>query len=88
MTMKVLELEGTVAEIQAFLASLDADRLHVTVSAIEPSDDTRGAGAAEKMSLSERLLALAEAMPPEQQAQMPTDLAEHHDHYVYGWPKR
>jgi hypothetical protein len=86
--MKMLEMEGTVAEIQTFLASLNVDRLHVTVSAVEPSDDSRAAGEVEQGSISERLLAMADEMPPEQQAQMPADLAEQHDHYVYGWSKR
>jgi hypothetical protein len=27
-------------------------------------------------------------VPPEVMAQMPTDGASQHDHYIYGWPKR
>ena len=27
-------------------------------------------------------------VPPEIMAQMPTDGASQHDHYIYGWPKR
>ncbi len=27
-------------------------------------------------------------VPPEIMAQMPTDGASQHDHYIYGWPKK
>ena len=27
-------------------------------------------------------------VPPETMAQMPSDGATQHDHYIYGWPKR
>lgn len=28
------------------------------------------------------------SMPPEELKKLPTDGAEQHDHYIYGWPKR
>jgi predicted DNA-binding antitoxin AbrB/MazE fold protein len=39
-------------------------------------------------TLTERLLALADALPPETLDRLPTDGASQHDHYLYGTPKR
>ena len=39
-------------------------------------------------SLAEQLIALANALPQEVVARLPTDGASQHDHYIYGTPKR
>ena len=39
-------------------------------------------------SLAEQIAARACALPPEVLAQLPTDGAAQHDHYLYGTPKR
>ena len=39
-------------------------------------------------SLAERIVALAQALPPEVVDAWPTDGASQHDHYLYGTPKR
>lgn len=36
----------------------------------------------------QRLAEMGEALTPEDQAKLPSDLAEEHDHYLYGWPKK
>jgi predicted DNA-binding antitoxin AbrB/MazE fold protein len=39
-------------------------------------------------TLAEQLVALANALPEEVAARLPTDGASQHDHYIYGTPKR
>lgn len=39
-------------------------------------------------SLAEQIAALARNLPPDVLAQLPTDGAAQHDHYLYGTPKR
>jgi hypothetical protein len=39
-------------------------------------------------SLAERIMARANALPPEALGGLPDDLASEHDHYLYGTPKR
>ncbi len=39
-------------------------------------------------SLAERIMARAQALPPEVLRDLPDDLAAQHDHYLYGSPKR
>jgi bifunctional DNA-binding transcriptional regulator/antitoxin component of YhaV-PrlF toxin-antitoxin module len=39
-------------------------------------------------SLAERIVAHAQALPPEALSGLPDDLAAQHDHYLYGTPKR
>jgi len=46
---------------------------------LQPTDTT---------SLFARLRASAESIPEEELQRLPTDLAENHDHYLYGTPKR
>lgn len=84
MSMPVLELEGTVEELKESLSAFTGQRLHITVRPIE----TLGEAVPHKLSITEKLLAMAEEMPPEERAKMPDDLAEQHDHYIYGWPKK
>lgn len=39
-------------------------------------------------TLAEKLIALANALPEEVVARLPSDGASQHDHYIYGTPKR
>jgi len=82
--MPVLELEGTVEEIKESLSVFAGQRLHVTVWPVDSPIEA----APRQLTITEKLLAMAEEMPPEERAKMPEDLAEQHDHYVYGWPKK
>jgi len=83
MTTPLLELEGTAEEIQERLADFAGQRLHVIVLPAEPTPQTP-----RKLRIAERLLAQADEIPPEERAKLPSDLAEQHDHYIYGWPKK
>lgn len=38
--------------------------------------------------ISEIIAEIMSDVPPEVLAQLPKDGASHHDHYIYGWPKR
>ncbi len=84
MSMPLLELEGTAEEIREHLIAFAGQRLRVTVRPVE----TPVQATPHKQSITEKLLAMAEEMPPEERAKMPLDLAEQHDHYLYGWPKK
>ena len=87
MSTPLLELEGTSEEIQKRLADFAGQRLHVTVRPVEMPAATTAEILPRKCSITEKLLAMAEEMPAEERAKMPPDLAEQHDHYIYGWPK-
>ena len=41
-----------------------------------------------RLSLAERIVARARALPPQELDALPDDLAAQHDHYLYGTPKR
>jgi Arc/MetJ-type ribon-helix-helix transcriptional regulator len=45
-------------------------------------------GAREHKPVWERILERTAAIPDEEWDKLPTDLAEQHDHYLYGTPKR
>ena len=42
----------------------------------------------EKKTAFEVLAATFDDLPDEMLAELPTDGAENHDHYLYGWPKK
>jgi len=84
MSMPVIELEGTVEEIKESLSIFAGQRLHITVRPVESS----GEAAPRQLTITDKLLAMADEMPTEERAKMPVDLAEQHDHYIYGWPKK
>jgi hypothetical protein len=84
----VLEFEGTVEEIQARLGEMVGQRLHVTVRPVETAADSHSDGVEMRSNITAKILARADAMSPEERADLPVDLAEQHDHYVYGVPKR
>jgi antitoxin (DNA-binding transcriptional repressor) of toxin-antitoxin stability system len=72
------ELEGL--ELKA------SQGVSVAEPASEPFGDSTGT------TVGERLLAMVEELrrdvPDEEWEKLPTDLAEQHDHYIYGTPKR
>ena len=41
-----------------------------------------------RMTLTDKILALAATIPHDEMAKFPRDGAEQHDHYIYGTPKR
>lgn len=84
MSMPVLELEGTVEELKESLSIFAGQRLHITVRPVA----SPGEAAPGQLTITDKLLAMADEMPPEERAKMPEDLAEQHDHYIYGWPKK
>ncbi|MCW3095161.1 MAG: hypothetical protein JWL77_779 [Chthonomonadaceae bacterium] len=88
MSMPLLELEGTVEEIRESLAAFAGQRLHITIRPIETPAGATPEVTPRKHSITDKLLAMAEEMPAEERAKMPIDLAEQHDHYLYGWPKK
>src|SRR5436853_465952 len=48
----------------------------------------QGPPAADRKPVWERILERTAAIPDEEWDKLPTDLAEQHDHYLYGTPKR
>ena len=84
MSMPVIELEGTVEEIKESLSIFAGQRLHITVRPVEAPSEA----APHQLTITEKLLAMAEEMPTEERAKMPEDLAEQHDHYLYGWQRK
>ena len=45
-------------------------------------------GDSEDYSIWERLEAIANSIPEEELAKIPTDFSANYKHYLYGWPKR
>lgn len=74
-----LEIEGTWEEIVARAAELKGRRLKVTVLPAEENE----AG-----TIEEAIAALAAQVPPEAWENLPEDLLDNLDHYVYGTPRR
>ncbi len=68
------------------------ERVRVTV---EPRDERKAESRTDptnskrcQLSLAERIVARAHALPPEVLESLPVDGASQHDHYIYGTPKR
>jgi hypothetical protein len=87
MQTPLLELEGTAEEIRAQLPDFEGRRIHVTIHPVESREETIPE-TPRSLSITEKILARVQAMPPEERAKMPSDLAEQHNHYIYGWPKK
>jgi Arc/MetJ-type ribon-helix-helix transcriptional regulator len=64
------------------LKKLDQERT------VNPPTINEGATAAAHKPVWERILERSAAIPDEEWGKLPTDLAEQHDHYLYGTPKR
>lgn len=82
METALLDMEATVEEIQERLSDFAGQRLHIIVLPATPIPLPTGP------SIAQALLDMAQQMPPEERANLPSDLAEQHDHYIYGWPKK
>lgn len=87
MITPLLELEATVEEIQKRLCDFAGQRLHVIVLPAETPEELK-VQVQRKLSLTDRILARAQKIPPEERDQFPHDLADQHDHYIYGRPKK
>jgi Arc/MetJ-type ribon-helix-helix transcriptional regulator len=72
-------------EAMAEAASMLVQRLKQEQSQAKPSAPSQ---ADVHKPIWERLLERAAAIPDEECDKLPTDLAEQHDHYLYGTPKR
>jgi hypothetical protein len=79
-----LQIEGTWEQIVALAPSLAGYRLRLTVLA---KTDHESKPPETTDALSERF-AHIRAENPDVWNALPSDLAEQHDHYVYGWPKK
>ena len=84
----LLEMDGTVAEITERMSAFEGQRLHVTVDLSETEHKEYAPTASGYPPIVEKILALAALIPKEEAEKMPHDLAEQHDHYIYGWPKK
>ena len=83
MISEPLEIEGTWEQIAALEPSLRGRRLRVTVL-----DKTADIGVVlDKKPLS-AIFDEIRAESPELWNDLPADLAEQHDHYIYGTPKK
>lgn len=67
--------ENGVLKLAQPLPLKEHEKVRVTVEERQPS-------------LAERIVARAEALPPQTLDRLPVDGASQHDHYIYGAPKR
>jgi hypothetical protein len=66
----------------------ELDNKRAAASAVaQPAASEKAAETARK-PIWERILERSAAIPDEEWDKLPTDLAEQHDHYIYGTPKR
>jgi hypothetical protein len=79
MASSPLEIEGTWEEILARASELKGRRLKVTVL---PAENEAG------KPIEEVIEALAAQVPPEAWENLPEDLSDDLDHYIYGTPRR
>lgn len=85
--MATLTLEKRLSAVEAELAEmkrllgLNGKRQTIAITNGNPH-------APRRMTITEKLLAMADEMPEAERAKMPADLAEQHDHYIYGWSKK
>ena len=70
-------------------ARLLLQQLHqVQASSQQPAARQESAEATAEKPIWEEILELTADVPDEEWDKLPTDLAEQHDHYIYGTPKR
>ncbi len=67
------------------MASENTTTTGAKTATVEPDPAERQPGC---KPIWERLAEMGEALSPEDKAKLPPDLAEQHDHYLYGWPKQ
>jgi Arc/MetJ-type ribon-helix-helix transcriptional regulator len=75
-------------DAMAEAASLLIQRLKQEQAQAKPPAANEGQSAEARQPIWERILERAAAIPDEECDKLPTDLAEQHDHYLYGTPKR
>lgn len=84
MTTPLLDLEGTWEEIVAQIPKLSGQRLHVLVYSATGNSAERY----DTRPIAEVLAEIAAAIPATELAQLPLDVTDQLDHYIYGTPKR
>lgn len=88
MTKILLEMEGTVEEIQQRLADFAGQRLHITLCSAEARESSASQETPRKQTIEEKLQALAAEIPLEEYAKLPPDLTDNLDYYIYGQLKK
>lgn len=83
MATPLLELEGTIEEIKANLPDFGGGRFHIVVTPAPALPEKSAA-----LSIAEAFAEIMADLPEEERAKLPTDLAEQHDHYIYGLAKK
>lgn len=76
MQTPLLELEGTVEEIQERLAEFAGRRLRLTVLSAEASPSDTSVTTPRKLTIEEKILARFNQIPPEERAKIPPDLSD------------
>ena len=69
-------------------ASLLVERLKQEEAQVEPSSASQGTPAETRRPIWQIIEEENRSIPPEVWDALPADLSEHHDHYIYGTPKR
>ena len=75
-------------DAMAEAASLLLERLKHEQDQTPPPAGSQDATAPKRKPVWERILERTAAIPDQEWDKLPTDLAEQHDHYLYGTPKR
>jgi hypothetical protein len=75
-------------DAMAEAASLLVQRLTQEQAEAKPPAADQAESAEARKPIWERILERTAAIPDEEFDKLPTDLAEQHDHYLYGTPKR
>jgi Arc/MetJ-type ribon-helix-helix transcriptional regulator len=77
-------LEEAMTEAASLLVQrLNQEQGQAKPAAVNPADANQ-----HRKPIWERILERSAAIPDEEWDKLPTDLAEQHDHYLYGTPKR
>jgi hypothetical protein len=77
------------ATIEKRLSAIEAEVADIKEQLANGNHQATGTSSLVKQpTISEKLLAIANSIPEEERLKMPADLAEQHDHYIYGWPKK
>jgi|GEM_PF-746484 hypothetical protein len=88
----ILEMEATgeqlLRELPERIIDFKEQRFHIIVTPIEPQSVPQTTVTPRNLTIEEKLLAIALEIPPEERAQVPADLTDQLDHYIYGLPKK
>ncbi len=88
MSTPLLELEGTTEEIQKRLDDFAGQRLHIVITQAENPAEATPDAAPRQLTIEEKILARFSHIPSEERANIPADLSDNLDHYLYGWPTK